>query len=65
MRRRAKFPAGWDEKRIQRVLRHYESQTPEEAAAEDQAGFESSTTVMKVPRELVPKVREMIAKRRG
>ncbi len=31
------FPPGWDEKRVQRVLRHYEKQTEEQAVAEDEA----------------------------
>ena len=27
----SKFPAGWDEERVQRVLAHYEEQTEEDA----------------------------------
>jgi hypothetical protein len=57
-----KFPDGWDEGRVQRVLAHYEEQTEDEALAEDEAGIESSETVMNVPRDLLPKVRELIAK---
>jgi hypothetical protein len=57
-----KFPDGWDENRTQRALAHYEGQTEEEAVAEDEAGVKSSETVMNVPRDLVPKVRELIAK---
>ena len=61
----SKFPPGWDEQRVQRVLDHYESQTDEEAVAEDEAAFESiDHTAMEVPVELVPAVRELIAKRR-
>ncbi len=60
-----RFPPGWDEGRVQRLLAHYEGQTEEEAVAEDEASFESSETVMNVPRELVPVVRELIAKHRG
>lgn len=60
-----RFPEGWDEDRVRRVLEHYENQTEEEAVAEDEAAFESrSETVMKVPNELVPTVRELIAKHR-
>ena len=60
------FPAGWDEARVRRVLEHYESQSDEEAAAEDEAAFESTThTIMEVPVELVPEVRELLAKRRA
>jgi hypothetical protein len=57
----SKFPPGWDEQRVRRVLEHYDSQTDEEAVAEDEAGV-SASTVMNVPVELVPAVRELIAK---
>jgi hypothetical protein len=61
-----RFPQGWDEDRVRGVLDHYENQTDEEAIAEDEATFESSTeTVMTVPNDLVPAVRELIAKRRA
>lgn len=57
-----KFPQGWDQERVQRVLQHYEKQTQEEAVAEDEAAFEDQTqTVMEVPTELVPAVRKLIA----
>lgn len=58
-----KFPKGWDEERVRRVLAHYEEQTEEEAVAEDEASFEDVTqTLMEVPKELVPAIRELIAK---
>src|ERR1019366_2246598 len=58
-----RFPPGWDEERVRRVLAHYEQQTPEEAVAEDEAAFvEHDDTVMKVPHDLVPAVRQLIAK---
>ncbi|MDD5558860.1 hypothetical protein [Candidatus Methylomirabilis sp.] len=61
-----KFPPGWDAERVKRVLVHYESQTEEEAVAEDEAAFEAADqTIMEVPTELVPKVRELIAKHRA
>lgn len=45
-------------------LKHYESQSEEQAVAEDEATLEdSSQTIMEVPNDLVPKVRELIAKR--
>lgn len=57
------FPAGWDEERVRRVLEHYEAQTDEEAVAEDEAAYERTTlTTMSVPVQLVPAVRELIAK---
>ena len=62
----SKFPQGWDEARVRRVLAHYEEQTEEEAVAEDEAAVEDKTqTVMEIPSELVPAVRELIAKRRA
>jgi hypothetical protein len=64
--KQSKFPRGWDQERVRRVLAHYEEQTEEEAVAEDEASFEDATqTVMEVPKELVPAVRELIAKRRA
>lgn len=62
----SRFPPGWDEARVQRVLEHYDAQTPEEAVAEDEAAYESTVyTTMGVPVDLVPRVRELIAKRRA
>ena len=61
-----KYPPGWDEARVRRVLEYYESQSDEEAVAEDEAAFESTTqTTMDVPVDLVPAVRELIAKRKA
>lgn len=58
------FPDGWSEERVKRLLAHYEGQTEEDALIEDEAGVEPSETVMSVPQELVPEVRQLIAKRR-
>ena len=61
---KSKFPEGWDERRVQRVLAYYEQQSDAEAVAEDEASWEAAThTTMEVPVELVPVFREMIAKR--
>lgn len=58
-----RFPPGWDEERVRKVLAHYEEQTEAEAVAEDEAAFEEPTqTVMEVPTALVPAIRELIAK---
>ena len=63
--KKTKFPPGWNEERVRTVLAHYEEQTDEEAVAEDEAAFEGAKeTVMEVPKELVPTVRDLIAKRR-
>ena len=61
--RQNKFPQGWDLERVKRVLFHYESQSEEEAVAEDEAAFETpGQTIMEVPSELVPEIRKLIAK---
>ena len=65
MSKQSKFPERWDEARVRRVLDHYEAQPEEEAVAEDEAAFEQRDhTVMEVPNDLVPTVRELIAKHR-
>jgi hypothetical protein len=62
----SKFPPGWNEERVRRVLEHYESQSENEAVAEDEAAYEDpNQTFMEIPNELVPVVRELIAKKTG
>ena len=61
-----RFPPGWDVKQVQRVLAHYEVQTEDEAVAEDEAAYGDQTwAVMEIPLELVPAVRELLAKHYG
>lgn len=64
--KQSKYPPAWDENRVKKVLEHYESQSEEEAVAEDEATFEAADqTVMEIPTELVPKIRELIAKHKA
>ena len=57
-----KFPPGWNESRVESVLKHYESQSEEEAVAEDEAALEApGQTLIEVPSRIVPRVRELIA----
>ena len=45
------------------VLEHYEDQAEDEAVAEDEAGYEARRdSIVEVPIELVPAVRELIAR---
>jgi hypothetical protein len=61
--KKSDFPPGWDEKRVRDLLTHYEHQTDEEAAAEHEAALSRlDHTRMDVPTELVPAVREIIAR---
>jgi len=64
MIRQSKFPTGWDERRVKRVLEHYETQSEDEAVAEDEAAYkDTDQTFMEIPNELIPVVRELIAKK--
>ena len=57
---------GWNERKVKELIRHYETQTEDEAAAEDEAAYHSSRlTMMAVPNELVPQVQKLIKKRAG
>ena len=61
MKNETRFPAGWNEDRVQRILQHYELQTEEEVVAEDEAVWEDTTqTVMEIPNALVPSVRALL-----
>ena len=60
-----RFPAGWDEEKIRRVIDYYENQTEEEAVAEDEAIEDNiEQTTMQIPQHLVSAVRELIARDR-
>jgi hypothetical protein len=60
--KQVKLPGGWDAERVQEVLAHYETQTEDEATAEDEAAFADRTqTMMEIPIELIPAVRELLA----
>lgn len=66
MKKQNRFPPGWDEARVRRVLAHYEGQSDTAAVADDEAAYRSTTTtVMKIPVKLVPAVRALLAKRRA
>lgn len=63
MKKQNKFPPGWDEERVQSVIAHYDQQTEDEAVAEAEEALQNeSSTLIEVPIELVPAVRELIAK---
>jgi hypothetical protein len=57
------FPPGWTEDKIKKVIKHYEGQSPDEAAAEDEAAYKDrAQTFMEIPNKLVPSVRKLLAK---
>jgi galactitol-specific phosphotransferase system IIB component len=64
--KQTKYPAGWNERKIRRVLRHYEFQTEDEAIREDEAAAElKGQTLIVVPKKLVPEITRLIEKRRS
>jgi hypothetical protein len=61
-----KFPRGWNQKRVQEVIDYYDNQTDDEAVAEYERAMElQDLTMMSVPRDLVPEIERLIARRRG
>ena len=57
-----KFPPGFDEAKIKSIIEHYENQTEEEALAEDETIMTNEQqTMMQIPNNLVPIIRELIA----
>lgn len=61
-----RYPKGWDRKRVGDVIAHYESQSDEQAVAEDEAAYTATDfTMMQVPKRLVPAVEKLLAKRAG
>ncbi len=62
MKDQNRYPPGWDRERVRRLIQRYESQTDEEAIAEDEAAFEDQTrTTVEIPNELLPTVRKLLA----
>ena len=56
-----RFPPGWNEERVRKLIEHYETQTEDEAIAEDEAAYEATDSAMiQIPNELVPEVMELI-----
>jgi hypothetical protein len=66
MKKQNRFPAGWDEKKVRRVVRHYETQSAADAAAEDADAYKKRReSFIAVPIKLLPTVRKLIARRAG
>jgi hypothetical protein len=58
-----RFPPGWDEQRVQRLLAELESRTEEEWAAADEAAATDGDdqAVVTVPLGLLPEIRRLLA----
>jgi len=60
------YPTGWNRKRVQALIDHYENQSDDEAIAEANAAYDAiKTTMIQIPVELVPQVQKLISKRAG
>lgn len=59
----SKFPEGWDEQRVKRLIQHYEVLTEEEQIAEDEAAVSEGPeqAVVTVPTALLPAIRQLLA----
>ena len=61
-----RFPAGWNEARVRKILEYYERQTEDEVFAQDEAAFRlKGQTVMVVPKRLVSEITRLIERRRS
>jgi hypothetical protein len=64
--KKQKFPPGWDEKRVQELIAHYENQSEDEEFADIEAAREAEDiTLMAIPTELVPEVRALLARKQS
>ena len=58
-----RFPKGWDEERLQKLLAELDYRTDEEWVAADEAAANDDTeqAVITVPTKLLPEIRRLIA----
>lgn len=60
------YPKGWNRQRTQALIDYYENQTDDDAIAEAEAQYDAvESTMMQIPRALVPEVQRLIARRAG
>jgi hypothetical protein len=58
-----RFPPGWNEARVKRLIAHYDSLSEEEQVADDEAAVadQKGQTVITIPDTLLPAIRQMLA----
>jgi hypothetical protein len=58
-----KFPAGWDEQRVKRLVAELDARTDDEWVAADEAAAAGGDgqTVITVPAALLPEIRRLLA----
>lgn len=58
----SRFPPGWDEARVQRLIATCDSLTEDEWVADDEAASEAPhQATVTVPTELLPEIRRLLA----
>ena len=59
----SKFPKGWDEERVKRLIDHYEGISEDEMVAEHDSAMEEGfcQVVISVPVELLPAILQVLA----
>jgi hypothetical protein len=61
-----RYPKGWNRKKIEALIEHYENQSDDEAIAEAEAAYRKrQSSLIEVPIKLLPEVRRLIARRAG
>ena len=64
-KKQQRYPAGWDEKRVRKLAKHYDNQSEDEQVAEHETAMRAKgQTLMLVPTELVPEIVKLINKKR-
>ena len=58
-----RLPAGWDADRVKRLIDHYDGLSEEDQVAEDEAaaGVRPGQSVVTVPDDLLPAIRQLLA----
>ena len=61
--KKQRFPAGWDEQRVERLLAELDARTDEEWIAADEAAAAEGgdQAVITVPASLLPEIRRLLA----
>ncbi|HVS72582.1 MAG TPA: hypothetical protein VHQ47_15100 [Phycisphaerae bacterium] len=60
-KKQPRLPEGWTFDEIEQLRKHYDQQTEEEAAAEDEAAYrKQDETLMSIPKSLVPQVKKLL-----
>jgi hypothetical protein len=58
-----RYPKGWNRKKVQDLIAHYETQTDADAIAEAEAAYRKrSSSLIEVPVKLLPQVRRLLAR---